>query len=46
MSLAEAFALFRQLGVNVESMSQRDFSITYLPSRSATIPIATATVPS
>jgi len=29
MSLAEAFALFRQLGVNVESMSQRDFSIRY-----------------
>ena len=29
MSLAEAFALFRQLGVNVESMSQRDFSISY-----------------
>jgi curved DNA-binding protein CbpA len=29
MSLAEAFALFRRLGVNVESMSQRDFSISY-----------------
>ena len=29
MSLAEAFALFRQLGVNVETMSQRDFGITY-----------------
>jgi curved DNA-binding protein CbpA len=29
MSLAEAFALFRQLGVNVETMSQRDFSISY-----------------
>ena len=29
MSLAEAFALFRQLGFNVETMSQRDFSITY-----------------
>ena len=29
MSLAEAFALFRRLGVNVESISQRDFSISY-----------------
>ena len=29
MSLAEAFALFRQLGVNVETMNQRDFSISY-----------------
>jgi curved DNA-binding protein CbpA len=29
MSLAEAFALFRRLGVNVEGMSQRDFSISY-----------------
>jgi curved DNA-binding protein CbpA len=29
MSLAEAFALFRQLGVNVETMSQRDFGISY-----------------
>ena len=29
MSLAEAFALFRRLGVNVESMSQRDFSVSY-----------------
>ena len=29
MSLAEAFALFRHLGVNVESMSERDFSISY-----------------
>jgi curved DNA-binding protein CbpA len=28
-SLAEAFALFSQLGVNVETMNQRDFSITY-----------------
>ena len=26
-ALAEAFALFRQLGVNVETMNQRDFSI-------------------
>ena len=29
MSLAGAFALFRQLGVNVETMNQRDFSISY-----------------
>jgi curved DNA-binding protein CbpA len=29
MSLAEAFVLFRRLGVNVETMSQRDFSISY-----------------
>jgi len=29
ISLAEAFALFRQLGVNVEKMSQRDFGISY-----------------
>jgi curved DNA-binding protein CbpA len=29
MLLAEAFTLFRRLGVNVESMSQRDFSISY-----------------
>ena len=29
MSLAEAFALFRRLGVNVEMLSQRDFSISY-----------------
>jgi DnaJ-class molecular chaperone len=29
MSLAEAFALFRRLGVNVEIMNQRDFSISY-----------------
>jgi curved DNA-binding protein CbpA len=29
MSLAEAFALFRRLGVNVETLSQRDFSISY-----------------
>jgi curved DNA-binding protein CbpA len=29
MSLAEAFALFRRLGVNVETMNQRDFSIGY-----------------
>jgi curved DNA-binding protein CbpA len=29
MSLAEAFALFRQPGVNVETMSQRDFGISY-----------------
>jgi len=29
MSLAEAFALFRGLGVNVEIMNQRAFSISY-----------------
>jgi DnaJ-class molecular chaperone len=29
MLLAEAFALFRRLGVNVEIMNQRDFSISY-----------------
>jgi curved DNA-binding protein CbpA len=29
MSLAEAFALFRRLGINVETMTQRDFSISY-----------------
>jgi curved DNA-binding protein CbpA len=29
MSLAEAFALFRRLGVNVGTMNQRDFSISY-----------------
>jgi curved DNA-binding protein CbpA len=29
MSLAEAFALFRRLGVNVETMHQRDLSISY-----------------
>jgi curved DNA-binding protein CbpA len=29
MSLAEALALFRRLGVNVETMSQGDFSISY-----------------
>jgi curved DNA-binding protein CbpA len=29
MSLAEAFALFRRLGVNVETMNHRDFSISY-----------------
>ena len=29
MSLAEAFALFRRLGVDVETVSQRDFSISY-----------------
>ena len=29
MSLAEAFALFRRLGVNVETMNQRDLSISY-----------------
>jgi len=29
MSLAEAFSLFRRLGVNVETMAQRDFSISY-----------------
>jgi curved DNA-binding protein CbpA len=29
MSLTEAFALFRRLGLNVETMNQRDFSISY-----------------
>ena len=29
MLLAEAFALFRRLSVNVETMNQRDFSISY-----------------
>jgi DnaJ-class molecular chaperone len=29
MLLAEAFALFRRFGVNVEIMNQRDFSISY-----------------
>jgi DnaJ-class molecular chaperone len=29
MSLAEAVALFRRLGVNGEIMNQRDFSISY-----------------
>jgi hypothetical protein len=29
MSRAEALALFRRLGVNVETMSQRDFRIIY-----------------
>jgi curved DNA-binding protein CbpA len=29
MSLAEALALFRRLGVNVDTMSQRDFSMSY-----------------
>ena len=29
MLLAEAFALFRRLGVNVETMNPRDFSISY-----------------
>ena len=29
MSLAEALALFRRLGVNVETMNQHDFSISY-----------------
>jgi DnaJ-class molecular chaperone len=29
MSLVEAFALFRRLGVKVEIMNQRDFSISY-----------------
>ena len=44
MLLAEAFALFRRLGVNVEIMNQRDFSINISHSRSGTIPIATLTV--
>jgi curved DNA-binding protein CbpA len=29
MSLAEALALFRRLGVSVETMSRRDFSMSY-----------------
>jgi hypothetical protein len=29
MLLAEAFALFRRVGVNVEIMNPRDFSISY-----------------
>jgi curved DNA-binding protein CbpA len=29
MTFAEALALFRRLGVNVENMSQRDFRIRY-----------------
>ena len=29
MSLAEAFTLFRRLGVHVETMNRRDFSISY-----------------
>jgi curved DNA-binding protein CbpA len=29
MSFANALALFRRLGVNVENMSQRDFRIRY-----------------
>ena len=29
MSLAEALALFRRLGVNVETIDRRDFSISY-----------------
>ena len=29
MPFAEALALFRRLGINVEAMSQRDFSISY-----------------
>jgi len=29
MSFAEALALFRRLGVNVETMSPGDFSISY-----------------
>jgi curved DNA-binding protein CbpA len=29
VSLAEAFALFRRFGVNVETMSRRDFGIIY-----------------
>jgi curved DNA-binding protein CbpA len=29
MTLAEAFALFRRLGVNVETMNPRDLSISY-----------------
>ena len=29
MSLAEAFTLFRRLGVNAETLSPRDFGIIY-----------------
>ena len=29
MSLAHAFTLFRRLGVNIEIMNPRDFSISY-----------------
>jgi DnaJ-class molecular chaperone len=29
MTLTEAFALFRRLGVNAEIMNKRDFSISY-----------------
>jgi curved DNA-binding protein CbpA len=29
MTFADALALFRRLGVNFETMSQRDFSISY-----------------
>jgi curved DNA-binding protein CbpA len=29
MSLADALALFRRLGIHVETMSRRDFSINY-----------------
>ena len=29
MLLAEVFALFSRLGVNVEIMNQRDFSVSY-----------------
>jgi curved DNA-binding protein CbpA len=29
MSLTEALALFRRLGVNVEAMSKRDFALFY-----------------
>ena len=44
MLLAEAFALFRRLGVNVEIMNQRDFSVAISHARSGTIPIATRKV--
>ena len=44
MSLAEAFALFRRLGVNVETMNQRDFSISYFALAKRYIPIATPAV--
>jgi curved DNA-binding protein CbpA len=30
MSFADALALFRRFGVNVETMSQSDFSVSYL----------------
>jgi hypothetical protein len=37
----EALALFRQLSINVESMSQRDFSTSYFALAKRYIPIVT-----